>query len=240
MKSVRQGLLACALCSKEGLSCGGTRVTTAQQCRQGHLFGLGQGVTCVDPVPGECIFLLSHEPPRSLKLSYLTLPIQIVQPLAWPCKACELLIPDFQLHPFRFWSRSLKSKRWLARMRSSMVETSRTGGLSTASEQESCGPLVYCCYHNNCCHRRQGGFDHKNVFSHSCGIWNSKIKVSAESISPEPSPVACTWPSSPCPHAIFPLCEFVSRSLTVFISVSCFCKHDSHSRLRPSMGVILP
>lgn len=84
MKSVRQGLLACALCSKEGLSCGDTRVATAQQCRQGHIFGLGQGVKtpvltlCPESESFYCH--MKHHGPSSYPIS----PSQFKQSSHWP------------------------------------------------------------------------------------------------------------------------------------------------------------
>lgn len=67
-------------------------------------------------------------------------------------------------------------------------------------------------------HHRQGGFNHKNVLSHSWAVWNSETKVSAELMSPKSS-------LSGLHMAIFPLSshdlssEFVSQSHT-FVSMT--------------------
>ena len=45
---------------------------------------------------------------------------------------------------------------------------------------------------------RLGGFNNKNVFSHSSGGWTSEIKVSAGLVSSQPLSVACRRPPSHC------------------------------------------
>lgn len=234
--SVRQDLLAYTLCSKWGLSCDdGTRIVTAQQSRQGPIFWMEQdGKTWVEPVCGKNIFLLS---PRSTHLPYLTLPIQIVQPLAWSCKAKEFLIPDIQLLPFQFWSRSQKSKLWLVRMQVMMMKASRTNRRARSVSRTLVVhwfiPVTITNY------RRQGGFNHKNVLSHSCGVWNSKSKVSAELISPESCLLGLHM-------AIFPLSSndlssvWICVLVSYFLLVSYFCKHNSLIRLGPTVWANLP